>query len=213
MSARSWLRPLFLMVCFGCTTGPEGPQGPAGPAGPAGAQGPPGPSGDAGAGIVACDGGSNAAILSGRLTVSAPPNGSYFATGQAPVITIQLFDSCGKLVAPSALGTANLYLAGPRGTLQTQTASRMLNCLTDNSADRQHINLIQPRFADSTQNNLTINVDNSITYRLAPVSTELAGTYTAGVWAKTTDQVGQVFALRDFQIGTATVENYASGSA
>ena len=218
MSAKSWLRPLCLIACFACTTGPEGPQGPAGPAGPPGAQGPPGPGGDAGGGIVAtCDGGSNAAILNGSVTVTSPPNGAaFFAAGQAPVITIQLLDNCGKAIAPSALGTAWLVVSGPRGTLQTQTAARLLNCVTDRSApDGQHhyINLRNPHFADASQNNLTTNADGSITYRLAQISTEAAGTYTAGVWAKTTDDVGQIFALKDFQIGTPTAENYASGSA
>ena len=216
MPAKSWLGPLCLVACFACST--EGPQGPAGPAGPPGAQGPPGPGGDGGGGIVAtCDGGSNAAILSGSVTVSSPPNGAaFFAAGQAPVITIQLLDNCGRAIAPSALGTAWLVVSGPRGTLQTQTAAKLLNCVTDRSApDGQHhyINLRNPHFADPSQNNLTTNADGSITYRLAQVSTELAGTYTAGVWAKTTDDVGQIFALKDFQIGTATAENYASGSA
>jgi hypothetical protein len=43
------------------------------------------------------------------------------------------------------------------------------------------------------------------------VSDELAGTYSAGVWAKNNGDVDQVFPLVDFQIGTATVESYPTG--
>ncbi len=213
MSAKTWLGAFCLLVSFGCMTGPQGPQGAPGANGNQGANG---DAGLPGASASTCDGGSSTPLLNGRLTVSAPPNGSFFAAGQAPVITIQLYDNCGRPIAPSALGTANLYLAGPRGTLQTQTASRLLNCVVDRAAtDRQHhfINLANPHFADATQNNLTQNADGTIAYRLAPVSTEAAGTYTAGVWAKTTGDVNQIFALVDFQIGTAAAENYASGSA
>jgi hypothetical protein len=135
---------------------------------------------------------------------------------EAPTLTIQLKDSCGRNVRPSDLGTANLYLSGPRSTLQTKTASKLLNCVTDrNAADRQHhfINLANPRFADATQSNLSTASDGTITYRLAQITTEPPGTYTAGVWAKTRDEVGQIFPLREFQIGTATGEAYASGTA
>src|SRR5262249_51902191 len=65
---------------------------------------------------------------------------------------------------------------------------------------------------DPSQNNLTRNTDGTVTYKLAPVSNEPAGTYTAGVWAKTkNDQKDQTLPTVDFQIGTATVETYATG--
>lgn len=165
---------------------------------------------------MTCDGGSSALNLFGSVSVSAPVNGSFFAVGESPVVTIRLTDNCGRMVSPLVLGTANLYLSGPRGGLATKTASKLLNCVVDRSAtDRQHhfINLAAPHYAHATQSNLSIGSDGTLTYRLAAISTEAPGTYTAGVWAKTQDEVNQIFALAQFQIGTATAENYASGTA
>src|SRR6516165_1288223 len=119
---------LWLLLAVACT----GPVGPAGPTGPGGDQGPPGQQGPPGSGgTVTCDGGSSAQVLSGSISVSAPSNRSFFMANEAPTLTIQLKDSCGRNVRPSDLGTANLYLSGPRSTLQTKTASKLLNCVTD----------------------------------------------------------------------------------
>src|SRR5262249_50651298 len=43
------------------------------------------------------------------------------------------------------------------------------------------------------------------------ISDEDPGTYTAGVWAKATDELDQGVELADFQIGTAEVEDYDAG--
>src|SRR5262249_16470452 len=176
-----------------------------------GQQGPPGSGGT----VATCDGGSSAQVLSGSISVSAPSNLSFFMANEAPILTIQLKDSCGRIVRPSDLGTARLYLSGPRSTLQTKTASKLLNCVTDrNASDRQHhyIDLANPRFVDATQSNLSTASDGTITYRLAPITTESPGTYTAGVFAETRDEVSQIFPLVEFQIVTATREIYPSGT-
>src|SRR5262249_60409593 len=117
MSAKTLLGALRLRLSLGC--GSQGPNGQSGDAGPPGLS-------------STCDGG--AGLLNGRLTVSAPANGPFFVAGEKPVITIQLYDNCGKPISASSLGTANLYLSGPRGTLQTQTTTRLLNCVVDRSA-------------------------------------------------------------------------------
>jgi len=81
------------------------------------------------------------------------------------------------------------------------TAVKLLNASTDRSQNPHHyIDLLTN--ADVQENN------GVLTYQLKPVSDELAGTYTVGVWAvKNTDSLdNQTFALRNFQLGTATVE-------
>jgi hypothetical protein len=114
----------------------------------------------------------------------------------------------------NTLGTANLYVTGPQEPLLTQTAASLLNCVTDRTAanDQHHfINLLSPSYADPSQNNLSQDADGTLHYKLASVSSEPPGTYTVGVWAKSVDQLDQVFQLVNFQIGTATVETYNSG--
>ena len=206
----------LLVLLAGCegpagVSGPPGTPGAAGPAGEAGAPGdagPPGPSG--------CNGLSSGERpqLSARVSVSAPANGQFFAVGERATATIRFTDECGRSIAPAQLGTANLYLSGPRLGSATRTASKLLNCVTDRSApDHQHhfIDLRAPALADPSQNNLTAAPDGSITYQLAAVSGEAPGTYTLGVWAKSADDVEQTLVIAELQIGTATREEYASG--
>jgi len=149
-----------------------------------------------------------------QLTVSAPANGMFFVAGERPELVIHLTDHCGRVWQPARLGTANLYVAGPRDAHETRTASKLLNCITDRTAaDRQHhtIYLASPHLADPSQNNLSTDADGTIHFRLSAITDEMAGTYTAGVWAKSTDELDQVFELVDFQIGTADVDDYISG--
>ena len=80
--------------------------------------------------------------------------------------------------------------------------------MTDrNAADSQHhfVSLIAPSFADPSQHNLAVTDGGTVSYRLAPVSTETPGTYTVGVWVKSKDEQDQFFPLQDLQIGTGTV--------
>ena len=93
------------------------------------------------------------------------------------------------------------------------TASKLLNCITDRNSGPVHhyINLKAPKFADATQNNFVEAADGTITYTLAPVSSETPGTYTIGVWAKTSDDIEQLLPTIDMQIGNATHEEFASG--
>lgn len=175
--------------------------------GPAGAAGPAGPPG--------CAPAAGAPALTVTLAASVPPHGAYFAADDRPVLTMRVVDACGRALAPSDLGTAQLYLAGPRGSLETRTASSLLNCVTDrNATDHQHhyVNLAAPHYADPAQANLSIASDGTMTYVLDPVSSEAPGTYTAGLWVRSKDGTFQQLVLADLQIGTATVEAYASGT-
>src|SRR5262249_46346431 len=120
-------------------------------------------------------------------------------------------DNCGNPFKPSDLGVAQIYVAGPRETLQTRTALKLMNAIGDrNVADRQHhfVSFINPSYGDPSQNNLGIADDGTVAYKLAPVSDEAIGTYTVGVWAKSKDNTAQSFALQDIQIGTGTQETF-----
>ncbi len=210
------------MWAIGC----EGPQGAPGEAGAPGANGEagvpglPGHDGDAGAtgptGPTGCAGlaAGQTPGLAVALTISPPQNGQFFTAGERAALSVRFTDTCGEALAPSSLGTANLYLAGPREGAATVTASKLLNCVTDrNAANHQHhfIDLRAPSFADPTQSNLSVAADGSLTFQLAAISDEAPGTYTVGVWAKGAGDQDQAMALADLQIGSATVENYASG--
>ncbi len=216
----------FLVVfVLGCE-GPQGAAGPPGSAGDPGAPGTPGANGDAGApgptgapgdgGVAGCPGlaPGQSAGLNAMVNVSAPANGSFLVPGERATVTIRFSNNCGQTVHATDLGTANLYLSGPRLGSKTMTATKLLNCITDRTAtDKQHhfINLRAPKLADPTQNNFVQAADGTITFTLAPVSDELAGTYTVGVYAKSTDDKDQVFPTFDLQIGNATAEVFASG--
>jgi OmcA/MtrC family decaheme c-type cytochrome len=138
----------------------------------------------------------------------------YFAPGEKPILTLRLTDRCGRAIQPGDLGTANLYVAGPRQGSATKTAIKLLNCITDRmAADHQHhaIFLSAPHYADPTQNNLSIAADGALAYQLAAITDEPPGTYTAGLWATSKDDKDQALPTVEFQIGTATREEYATG--
>jgi hypothetical protein len=220
MTRRMTLACLAVAHLIGCE-GPRGPAGPAGSTGPAGPEGAPGDAGAPGAQGPPGDGGVNGCPglapgqtqgLNAVVNVSAPANGSFFVAKERAVISIRFSNNCGQTLRASDLGTASLYLSGPRDGSAT-TASKLLNCVTDRAAaDHQHhfINLRAPHFADATQSNLAQAADGSLTYTLAPVSSE-AGTYTIGVWAKSSDDKDQVFPTIDLQIGNGTAQLFASG--
>lgn len=201
--------------------GPEGPpgSGDAGPPGPAGETGAPGPSGPAGdAGENGCDVANSglAANLTPTLTVtSKPANTTHYVAGEKITFSFGVKNGCGRTVRLADLGTANLYMAGPRGPLATKAAVKLLDAVTDRAAtDRQHhfVNLKAPKFATTpAAAKLTENADGTLTFETAAVSTEASGTYVLGVWAKSADERGQTFPTADVQIGTATAETYTTG--
>lgn len=217
MSARRFVVIAVVATLTGCTgpRGPEGQSGTQGEPGAPGAVGAPGATGDAGSeGAPGCDGlaAGQSVGLEVSLQISSPQNGQYFVTGERPELTIKLADRCGRLFKASALGTANLYLSGPRG-LEARTA-KALNSVADRAAaDRQHhyIKLSGPKYADPSAANLSEAADGSLTYTLSPISDEAPGTYTAGVWATSKDSVDQVMKLAELQIGTATRAEWAPG--
>ena len=61
---------------------------------------------------------------------------------------------------------------------------------------------------------LSISPDiDTLTYVLAAVGAELPGTYTAAVFAKTKDDLDQLYIGAELQLGTATREEFATGPA
>lgn len=194
----------ILSLCALLVATCEGPVGPSGPTGPEGMPSTPD--------TMSCD--PSQTGLRAELSITPPAHGSYYQVGEAPLLTIRLLSGCQKVLAPTELGTAALYLVGPRGALTTRSANTLLNAVTDRAAkDRQHhyINLISPSYASPSQGGLKTLPDGSLQYQLAPITKEAAGTYTAAVRVKSKDEVEQIFPMLDLQIGTATVEKYASG--
>jgi OmcA/MtrC family decaheme c-type cytochrome len=145
------------------------------------------------------------------LGVSSPVNGSFFTAGERPVVTITFADACGQKVPPANLGsTADFFVVGPRSPLQTVTAYKLLNS-TPAPFTAQGL---KPLADGGVPNaNMTVQADGTVVYTLNPITTEAPGTYTASVRAIGPDPLNQMFALKDFQIGTATVEPLASGPA
>ena len=204
---------VFFVACCGFVAC-YGPTGPAGNSGSSGTPGAPGPTGPAGA--LGCDGlaAGETAGVNVTLTLSTPQNGSFFAGGERADLTIQFTNRCGSTLHAADLGTANLYLSGPRLGTTTRTAVKLLNCITDrNAADRQHhmINLRAPNFAQPGENNFSEASDGTIMFHLGAISDETPGTYSVGVWAKSQDDRDQSLVTAEMQIGTEQREEYASG--
>ena len=203
----------FSVACYG-------PTGPAGSPGSPGTPGAPGPLGSPGAPGVA---GSPGCVglgpgqtfgLNVTLKLSTPQNGSFFTVGERADLIIQFTNRCGSSLHAADLGTANLYLSGPRLGTSTRTAIKLLNCITDrNAADHQHhmINLRAPNFAQPGENNFSEDSDGTITFHFGAISDEAPGTYTVGVWAKNQDDRDQALVTAEMQVSTAQREEYASG--
>jgi hypothetical protein len=176
-----------------------------------GSQGPQGPTGTPGCPGLAA---GQTPGLHANVSIAAATNGQYFSTGDRPIVTVKLTNDCGTVLGPSQIEQAWLLLGGPRDPLLTKTAAKMLNTSTDRtSSQHHHVDLKSPSYAVAGQNNLAVAPDGTMTYTFSPISDEAPGTYTASVWAKNAQQHDQVFQSADFQIGTSTVESYASGAA
>jgi OmcA/MtrC family decaheme c-type cytochrome len=195
-----------VVLGLGCgDRGPEGPPGQPGPTGP-----------DAGPASCAGNDGGTPGIVTANLSVSSPINGQFFTAGEKPVVTIIFANACGK-VPPASLGSiADFFVVGPRSPLQTVTAYKLLNSLLPDGGAPGPFTAqgLKPLADGGTPNaNMNVQPDGTVVYTLNPITTEAPGTYTASVWAIGPDPLNQMFALKDFQIGTATVEPLASGPA
>ena len=207
-------------LAFTACEGPAGPPGSPGQngengeAGANGMNGQNGSNGDGGPpGPAGCDVQPDANNINAKLTLSAPANSMFFAPGESIKITIDLVDSCNRVVDMTTLGKLNLYMAGPRSPLLTKASSKLLNAVTDRTAaDKQHhyINLLKPSFADTTKKNLATSA-TGLVFTTDPITDEANGTYTVGVTAESVDFKSQVFLTAPLQIGTATVESYTTG--
>lgn len=136
-----------------------------------------------------------------NVKVSAPTNGLYLVTGEAPVVTVSLLDTFAGDLNREDFSTLNLYMYGPQDPRKTVTAVKLLNAST-NRAERPH------HYIDLTTNP-DVQVNNQVfTYPLRPVTDEAPGTYRLSLWARLgSDVIQQVMRFADIQIGTATVEN------
>ena len=203
--ALALLGSLVLGLGMGCLgdRGPTGDAGTSGPRGPTGPSGPPGGSGPPGS----C---TPPSPSTATVAVSSPGNGSFFVTGEQPVVTITFANACGQRIPPASLGsTADFFVVGPRAPLQTVTAYKLLN-LAPAPFRAQGL---KPLADGGVPNpNMIVQGDGTVVYTLNAITTEAPGTYTASVWAIGSDPLDQMFVQQDFQIGTATVEPYVSGA-
>ena len=158
--------------------------------GPAGPAGPPGPL---------APGTSRQLVAS--ISVSKPANGNFFAVGESPVITVTLKDQTGQAFNHGAdFSQLRLMASGPVETIDTTTASKLLNASTDRTQTIHH-------YIDLSTNTAVQVSGATLTYKLQPVSVEKPGTYAAGVWAVLkADGLQQAFPIAEFQVGTPTVE-------
>jgi OmcA/MtrC family decaheme c-type cytochrome len=211
---RKTLVVLAIALAAACSgsQGPQGPQGPTGPTGPVGDAGGPGASGCPGLPAGQTPG------LTASVTVSSPANGTFFAAGEQPVLTITFANNCGTQLTPAELTSAELFVYGPRAPTETITNMDLLNVAY--APFGAYANL--KGYPDGGPPNLSMGADGTVTYRLSPITIvagspqfqgpgEIPGTYSASVFGLGANQLDQIFALADFQIGTATVETYVSG--
>jgi OmcA/MtrC family decaheme c-type cytochrome len=127
------------------------------------------------------------------------------------VVTITFANACGQAVPPASLGsTADFFVVGPRAPTQTVTAYKLLN-FTPRPFGAQGLKPLPDGGLPNA--NMTVQPDGTVVYTLSAITDEAPGTYTASVWATGPDPLNQMFVLQDFQIGTATVEPYATGPA
>jgi len=216
------LRKTLIVAATVVVAACSGSQGPTGPGGPVGPQGDGGAPGEAGCQGLAP---GQTAGLTATVSISSPANGSFFVTGEKPVLSMSFANNCGTPLAPSSLASAELFVYGPRDPLQTVTNVDLLNVPYQVFAAYAPLQGL----ADGGPPNLAINPDGSVTYTLSAINVvnagpippgQIPGTYTAGVWATSPgpasnapNAIDQVFALVDFQIGTAAVEVLAAGPA
>ncbi|MBI4283758.1 MAG: hypothetical protein HY663_04740, partial [Chloroflexi bacterium] len=176
----------FLVACQGAV----GPVGPAGPAGTQGVEGPPGPLPP---GVER--------QVSANITVSKPANGTHFAAGEQPVLTITLKDQVGKgFNRAEDFSQLRLMLAGPQETTETVTAVKLLKTSDNRSQPIHH-------YIDLKTNPDVQASGTTLTYKLGAVSDEKPGTYIASVWAvEKAAPLQQAMVVAEFQIGTPTAE-------
>jgi len=197
--------------------GMDGEGGPPGPPGPDGSIGLPGDPGEGGVnGESGADGAPGVPGLGAGMTpglkiavsVSKPPNGTHFVTGDKPVITIVTTDEREIPILLTELSQARLMVSGPMGATKTKTAFKLMNVSGDYK-DAVHHYVDLPKC--TTPN---IKVDkNVVTYTLEAVGSEDPGTYLVGVWGVSKAYpLDQAFPMQEIQIGTATAEKQIVGN-
>ncbi len=132
--------------------------------------------------------------------VSAPANGKSFVKGEAPVVTVTILDTMAQGITRDLLSTLNLYMYGPEEPEDTVTAAKLLNASVNRTNSVHHyINL---------KNNSAVQVNgNVLTYKLQPISDELPGSYSVGVYAVlASDGTQQLMKFSSVQIGTDAIE-------
>lgn len=152
-----------------------------------------------------------------ELVMSRPANGSYYAAGETPQITITIKDAAtGAVIDPRTIAEpkvasnvtssewrrANLFVSGPRqGTKPVLTTASGLATKSYTYAN----NDLRVRVSPANEDPRITRSATAITYQLGDVAGLKPGTYSAFVETMPAAPLGGI-ALINFQVGTAAVE-------
>jgi hypothetical protein len=174
------------------------------------------------------------------ISMSTPSNGSYFVTGETPVVTITLTNADGSAVptgltaAPghiqgtfdaNSLSTANLYVYGNRALPAPVMlyGKKSVNLMSSYYSQARHpdANGDYPVTGPTTNTDShRTYTDTGYTYQLGPVTSGMKGTYFARTYIgnqfinfETGDYKLVSFAITKFQVNTATEDVRIAGDA
>ncbi len=151
------------------------------------------------------------------LALSQPANGSYYAAGDTPVLTIKVTDAAtGAVVDPAGIKepqistnvqptewrNADLFVSGPRAyTVPVLTTAAALKSTTVSRAN----NDLRVRKDPANDDKAATRTADAILYQLSDVKDLAPGTYTA--YAEFRPATGQGgYAMLNFQVGSTNIE-------
>lgn len=151
-----------------------------------------------------------------ELTISAPANGSFYAAGDKPVVTVKVIDlATGAAVDPATLKepqistnvqpaewrTADLYVYGPRAD-----AVPVLTTSSADPAKSRANNDLRVLKDPAKMDKAVTRTADTIQYQLGDVAGLAAGTYTAYAEFRPGTGLGGTGSL-NFQVGRTNVES------
>ncbi len=152
-----------------------------------------------------------------ELSMTPPVNGTYYAAGEAPQVTITIKDAAtGTIIDPAAIvepadpqnvaanewRRVNLFVSGPRDHTMPVLTTAAAHI---DSAHYYANNDLRVRTDPSNEDPNVSRSATNITYQLADVAGLRPGTYTAFIEIMPAAPLG-AWAMLNFQVGTETIE-------